>query len=296
MEDVFWAGSWGAVVAVLLRAFYSHISVSWPERYMDPEDVVARYVSSEWWRYALFRSVPVVLAAILVVHGAGQIGVRSDVSAGSFAVAHVLIGPLVAALRVPQGVWGRRRILEIHLMSTVIVALSTVAVWVTRGRAAWLAPRLEDISTNIWSTLIAIALAKFFYDRLGERPVDSSPADVAFSRVRPEKLDVLRGVECGHGDAMVTIAMAEAVNRPLWFRRIEQILPGVRTRGLMQVRSSRPLTDEESVRRYTDDHRAWCQSAGGDISFEECVGRHNADPKFLEMCRVMRSRAQAAPF
>ena len=98
---------WGAVIALALRWLYRYLSVEWPERYADPEDLVSIVVSRSWWTYILFRLGPVAMAGILAVHGAQQLEGPSAVALLAMCLPHVLTSSVAAMVTMSKNEWAR---------------------------------------------------------------------------------------------------------------------------------------------------------------------------------------------
>ncbi|WP_146249153.1 MULTISPECIES: hypothetical protein [unclassified Curtobacterium] len=86
-------------------------------------------------------------------------------------------------------------------------------------------------------------------------------------------------------------AIVEILQRPAWFRRGERLLGSLRgsgTYGIMQVAAERPISDEESVRRFCEEiagrkfFKVSEHGYGSALSNEiwAVAGRHNGDRPF----------------
>jgi hypothetical protein len=47
---------------------------------------------------------------------------------------------------------------------------------------------------------------------------------------------------------VISFCVVENIQRPKWFRKIENILPFRKTTGIMQIKNNKNLSDEESIR------------------------------------------------
>ena len=279
---------WGAAVAVMLRFFYSHLSVVWPQRYFGPDDAVSLYVSGKWWRYLAFRGLPVALTGILAVHGGLQLDVSPAASLASFVVVHLVLGPVRAGFKDCRSQWAWQMKLQFHLMSSVIVGASAFLVWFTRDWTAWLAPSVRELPTDIWATLIALALSKLAYDVLTQPPEEQTLRELAMSRLDAGVLAPVRSAGCAHAGALESIVLAESLQRPRWVRKVESYVPWAETRGLVQSGSRRGRSDRGAVEDFVAEHRRWCTAQETPVSDAEVIYRHNPDPNFSNMCRKMR--------
>ncbi|MGX5692241.1 hypothetical protein ACWKWA_03575 [Dermacoccus abyssi] len=280
---------WGAVIALALRWLYRYLSVEWPERYADPEDLVSIVVSRSWWTYILFRLGPVAMAGILAVHGAQQLEWPSAVALLAMCLTHVLTSSVAAMVTMSKNEWARTTRMYFHGITAVGVVLSCALVWATRRWTGWLAPDVRGLSTNIWATVLALALAKGAYDLLKRAPEAEYLHDRAARSVDPELLVKIRSADCSHTGALEAIALAEAVERPRWFRRLERCVPGVESTGVMQVKHNGVLTDEESVELFLAKHNEVCEQLANEGATAETIfRRHNNDDNFVAMCRRLQ--------
>lgn len=178
---------------------------------------------------------------------------------------------------------------DFHGITAVGVVLSCALVWATRRWTGWLAPDVRGLSTNIWATVLALALAKGAYDLLKRAPEAEYLHDRAARSVDPELLVKIRSADCSHTGVLEAIALAEAVERPRWFRRLERCVPGVESTGVMQVKHKGVLTDEESVELFLAKHNEVCEQLANEGATAETIfRRHNNDDNFVAMCRRLQ--------
>ncbi|WP_062255892.1 hypothetical protein [Dermacoccus sp. CCH2-D9] len=284
-----WSILWGGGIALGLRWLYRYLSVEWPERYVAPDQLVSIIVSRTWWTYAMFRCGPVAMAGILTVHGADQLALPSLAALVAMTVVHVLSSSVFAMWTMPKNEWARQARLQFHAISAVGVILTAGLVWFTRGWTAGLAPDVHGLSTNIWATVLGLILAKGCYDVLSKTPRREYLHSWAARSVDQELLARITSAGCSHTGALEAIALAEAVERPRWFRRIERFAPGVESTGVMQIKGGGILTDQESVDLFLVRHQQDCGRLEREGATDDAIYRHhNPDPHFVEMCRQLR--------
>ena len=124
-------------------------------------------------------------------------------------------------------------------------------------------PRLETLINDLWSTLLAaIIIALFIRISNMSSSVTSEYVDERNEEYIKQRIDVIEDLflndiksaarVCDLPDGLLTsILVFEDLNRPKIIRRMENILvrlPSVSlTVGIAQVRSSKPLSDGESI-------------------------------------------------
>lgn len=174
-------------------------------------------------------------------------------------------------------------------MSGVTVVVTVAIAWLTRSWNAWLAPDISSLPSNIWATLLALALGKGLYDLMKARPEPQTLRQAALRNINPELRDLVLNCGHSHARALEAILLTESLQRPPWARLVENHLPGSLTRGLFQMRSDGPLSDRDSVVRFVNQMMTADISGQGAVSIDpiSIFRRHNPDEHFIEMCRLM---------
>lgn len=241
---------------LFLHIFYRAVESQWPEIYFGGPS--ASYaVSASPVRYLAHRFLPVFITCLFVAVSIDRAG-RNVVAAVMLVVAGH------AGLTTLRGVFaqtvGRERsyrrlpLVLIQCLATLgFVGVGTAAI-ISRSTLEPLVPPVSDLSATLWTGLVAGVVGVYVL-RLSES--GSKDRDFLLKASRqsiPPELWAHAAVESKAAgvDATLTHAMmiAENLNRPPWFRRLEllkgKVFPAG-TYGIMQVASSTPLSDKESI-------------------------------------------------
>lgn len=275
------------VIVVLANAtlwlFYKSFEVEWPERYFDGLRGADPLVTRTSGRYAVFRVLPFFLAIVV----AGAAAERSDVSRGGTVwlttAIYVGFGPLlraaVAWLSTPRSVGS-----AVHRFGTAVALVLAAGIYLLTGS------RLDRYVPSVGEVVLAafVALFVFMFGRLSivistiQSPSDEQLVQRAIEEIDPGLIERL--VYADPGKVFLTIAVVEQLNRPEWVRRIERLVPGVQTQGLMQIRSRRAITDAESVEQFIAKHDIKTgQETWGDGERRKFFRRHNPSTEFNEI-------------
>lgn len=229
----------GTITLVLVFLF-RYVQINWPESYFGPAESLARFVSRGAGRYALFRFGPPFLLFALVSAYApdslsATVGLYVAVSTGLS-----ICGALRGAESSPR--LTRPRIAALMVIALGLAAVGVLAALVGPHIAPHL-PGVEDVIVELVAAVIAAALTAGFI--FGTRNGDGHGAHAEISddlsyAFRMAALDV------GADDRLAAaIALAEEVQRPYWFRRVERKLWRLNKNGsfgLYQVSGMGPLT------------------------------------------------------
>ena len=280
--------------ALLLGSIYRRIQSSWPTSYVSLSDYAAYQKASLPYRYLLFRYGPVVLVGFF-----GGTLIREQAwptwpfVLAAFVV-HTGATSLRAAWREIRPRWYRDRHVPLiigHLVSVLVVFAALAGPAYFGDRASALAPDLAEVRNGIWAGLIGSALT-FTLIRMMRAPERTVQGLIVAQRQRigDELRWHLRDQAEASGldpDLMEAVMIAEALQRPRWFRVLERIKGLVfrkGTYGVMQVQSDRPLSDRESIDIAVSRFSGVFQPGGlSDSSFYERLAEYNPSDEFASV-------------
>jgi hypothetical protein len=253
--------------SAFLGMFYKAVSVQWPESYFAASDTGAYNVSVSPGRYLSFRFLPVFATCLFVAVTVNRLKGPALLAALSVAAIHAgsTVGvAVVRDLRAPAAI--RRHRAPVTLLRAVTLAtVFAVAALANAVKlsAAPLVPSLHDLAATLWTG--AIAAIAGAYAISVSRGRTNRPDDLVARSYRsiPRSLrDYARTVAAEHdadADLVVAVMIAENLQRPRWFRRIEWVKSKVLragTYGIMQVQSEHYLSDRDSIRIAVQDRLA----------------------------------------
>ncbi len=165
--DDFYTGIAVLLAVLFLHAFYSAVQIKWPESYFGSTDLAAYEVSLSPIRYLLFRILPVYITIIFAAVTVDRIGGSGRLCALGVGVIYGLCTSgrsLFNAAKYPSRLKHERTptILIRGISLSLIVAISLVAV-ITKDIFATIVPPLEDISSTLWTGIIAGVLGAYIY-------------------------------------------------------------------------------------------------------------------------------------
>jgi len=286
---------------------YSAAAHQWPDNYFSVGTSVDPMVSRKLTKYALFRLGPVFLAGAFVavttrrLHDPAWLGL---LLMGAIHLGHTHIRAVVRTVR--HGNW-RTALTPIafHLSIAVGVAVTLYVAALTARFSRPLIPHPADLSIALWAGLLAAVLG-YWVQRLTFRPSDLPVLLQAVRReVGPDLISYAHdSAVASRADAQLVeaILLAEALNRPAWVRHLENVkgrLLHGGTYGVMQVTSSAPISDRESIDRVV------ATFAGVTVPRDEygsprrvvlhaLAERHNPGPNFVSLVDEIYSAIDAS--
>lgn len=243
--------------AGFLHAFYGALKVRWPSAYFGASESFEQAVSATLWRYLAFRAVPVFATAVFVGVSVDRMGSTGWVSIVLLLVIHfgMTSGRAVLGLRrSPRGERKYAALLALQTAAALMLAVVGFGAVLARGRLATLVPGVDEVVAGLWTAVAAGVLGAYLIAIANARQ-DSSLSQEAASRARiPSELWRVAKEEALRNDGdqylVQAIMVAENLQRPRWFRKLERakgLVWKAGTYGIMQVESPRPLSDVESI-------------------------------------------------
>lgn len=254
-------------INILLKLFYKSFELTWPELYFSTNDKTALFVSVSFRRFLLFRFFP---PFILIVFGLSvflrDYGFNINLSVALIAMIIYLLNHDVKAIYQIFTKSDRVKTyfnvsfqIVLHLFVIVVMLGLTVAsayiVSFDTFSITKILPTFQGLADNLWSSLIAVLLAVYFKEIFSHEGLSQ---DILYKRsletINPKLLNLIEIESQKHNadESLVkAVCVAENLQRPKWTRKIENIKAFLRlygTYGIMQVRSNKPISDEESIR------------------------------------------------
>lgn len=286
--------SWviGLSAAALTVTFFRLVNNKWPEKYYQPGSIRGLIVSRSFLSFIAYRYVPVYLGAILAISGSRQAGGNSLYALFSFLVVYMCASPITAFVHHYRKRTLSSGLLALHVTTSVAIILVVIAAYYTHDYVSFLSPDFRGLATNIWSGLIAAAIAVLAFKAISR--LTSQPDQYQLSRreLDPRLVEKMHATSFPDVVAILAIALTENAQRPSWVRALERTF--VRrngTYGLMQIKSQRPLNDEQSVELFLAGVAREHEERPFDVSDRNWPGiffrKHNDDDDFVATCIQM---------
>lgn len=285
------------VAAGGLALFYFALGSEWPENYSTLSSAVEHKIRWNLLRYFLFRTVPVLVAALLAVVMSNRQGGNGNISALIFAAVHYATthGRALVLLIFRRSTSQRQvSLLFYHLlMLFVIGSVSAAALWLSRW-AEFLVPPPREFVYALWTAVFVSIIAAV-----------ARRAGTFGNAYYPNVETIIRDVGQRQWDAVDSIAAqndcdpifmraviaAECIQRPRWVRALERakgVLIRRGTYGVAQVTAGAPVSDLDSIRALARSYRGYYplrdekygQVLRGRLAFS--LERHNSSPVFIE--------------
>lgn len=251
------------LLSVVLHYCYWKIRSDWPASYQSLIEDSAYRKALRPVRYIVFRSSPIILAAVF---GAVQLE--------RYGRPVWLFGLLLWAFHTldtnGRALWElryeyddnvtkrpRQALYGLMIVATFVLIQGSVllAAYTTRntGFLQALIPDMSEIVVDLWAGLIGAVLILVYLGVSEKDSRDDAVIDRIRTRIESHYMDYVKSrVDNPRFDFELfeAVMIAESLQRPRWFRILERLKgivwkPG--TYGVMQVRSDRPLNDFESI-------------------------------------------------
>lgn len=290
----------GGVGLVVLLGLYGAIEQNWPLNYMPARslaDMVGRYSLRS---YLVFRLIPpfIVFTATTITAQRLYLSPWTTFFAGA-----VIYAALPLLLRADN----RRpthRYWLVFAASQLLALSSMLVATLSRSQFSPLVPAPNELLSGLWTAAAAaagyFAISRFasesgaYNDRMLQERArkDIGATNWVLAKVIADKYGVPTA-------ALRAILIAEATQRPRWFRVLEHaaqtILPGQHqwTTGIAQITSERPLSDSHSIEALAANLKAWMANSEYDTEgelttalFSEFTATHNALPFYIHTASV----------
>lgn len=224
--------------------------------------------NTRWVNYLIFRSFPPFI--ILSLFGA----IYQKYSISSSYILLFLISTFVSTFFRDIKQLGRDEVTFaekiIHISNLIILAFLSIILGYILSiiNISFLAPSFEGLIDNLWASLFAALLVIFYLDATNinkqfkdkeEKQIRLANCVVNSHNLIESKYENFIDRYCAQQHCskalLYSILIYENLNRPIIVRKIENILVKLTkktlTVGIAQIKSKRPLTDEESIEMAT---------------------------------------------
>jgi hypothetical protein len=278
--------------ALALELFFGLVKSKWPSSYYSAGDVVDERISGRWYRFPLYRFVPVyavstVAAATVRNTGSAVLGTMISVAALHIAFTS---GKAIVLDAVHQKI--NRRLLTVQLAIIVGIVLIVGLAYLTfdfwRQYLPGFDKYVEVLSTGIVAALATMYLLQWTSGRSGAYDYGED----LLGKIDRSTIDLVVRLAAEHyvdRDLALAILAAENMQRPRYFRRLERALGLVglaKTHGIMQSSRRWNATDEQSIR---EAMRSLSNSplprelgyTARQVDVLYAIERHNASSEFM---------------
>lgn len=276
-----------------LLGIYGAMESHWPASYVNvttPSGQLGRF--SFWW-YLFFRSAPTFLVTLVTAVSAERLGLSPSCTVAVGLTAFALFA-IYHSIRGPQGMASRDKVILVGFVGMVLSLISGALALALRSHLEFIIPPPSALLEAIWTALF-VAVAYFAFKRLlDDRPVHTSLPERAKRDIR-RVWKFSQSEADRHGlpvAAVRAVLLAEAIQRPRWFRALERALQCVlrvfrkeSTTGIAQMKSLKPLSDWESVTLLCGDMNKWVSEhseLNDEKSISEYARHHNDDDVFVD--------------
>lgn len=248
----------------IISLFYSAFKLKWPDLYFSVNDMAAFFISVSLKRYLAFRFIPVFLILTIVLGVfMKELSINIATSAGIICMG---VHALLSNGRAIYDLIRRSKNIKIYFNITYQISLHiiTIAVLFILGFLSGLlsktpfveiiTPSIQGLTDNIWSALLTVILIEYLRLLYTEKSIDIEEViKRSQNNIEPDIFKMINYVSTkfnANPILLKAICIIENIQRPKWVRKIENIKSFLRqtgTYGIMQVKSSRPISDLESI-------------------------------------------------
>lgn len=299
-----------AVGALTLWGLYRALELNWPEQYVSLNDTFALRVTQAWWRFLVYRFVPVFVAGVGIWATASRLRLIPILAVIAMTLIHVL-QTNVRALFESFGMLQQPKRFTInyasyHLIVIGIIAVATVCAILLGPTFAVLVPKPQTLLENLWIAIFVAIAGGIAVAVIGRRPSDANGFDEDYFIWRAKRDVPIEltdaafeaAIEFGCDPVLLrAIMFAEALQRPSWIRRLERVKGKIiphGSYGVTQETSSRPIGDVEAIRitasklshawSMVEHQYGWTADDGLVWKF---ASNHNEDVAFIEGVRKL---------
>lgn len=313
----------GVIGVLLLRGIYAILelrqgALSIPINYAALQQIMnAGGPWNRWVHYLLFREIPVVVSALLVISMSHKLNLLTlqvwGISALLFALSSFIDWWKWRQARHLTNewlVWSALRFLDL----VIIIGIAAISFFVnlsvilpSQGEDS----KISGIVDNLWSALFASVIVAFFL-KWTDMSARKEDAEIYPLRNKNFIYEQLRLMQNKFGEAVCTTAEAnkidawlmyailiyENLNRPPFIRFFERLLVRLThmplTVGVAQVRSNVPLSDVESIRMmgallYQYDCEARESASDPESILDSILHSYNADSDYINNVKLIYS-------
>lgn len=290
-----------------LHVFFRAVESQWPTSYFaltsGPDYAITRSLG----RYLTFRLLPVLVVAVFAAVTLGRAGDAVVIPVAFIGAIHAGTTSGRALLGLVRSGRAPRRPLLTLMHPAVMVGVTCIAV---AGAlvAPWFdgaVPSVDDVTSDLWTGLIAGVVGAYAV-RVSQPGHVSS--DIVFAESRKSIPDDLWRAAAdsaarwnADADLVRAVMLAENVQRPGWFRRLERL--GARlfrqpaTLGILQAGGRADDGDTELLDQAVQNlfSGVTVKTKDGYIDWDaldDFAARYNSDPNYAELLATAMTEAQ----
>lgn len=248
----------------IISLFYSAFKLKWPDLYFSVNDMAAFFISVSLKRYLAFRFIPVflILTVVLGVFMKDQ-SISIATSAGMICMGvHALLSngkAIYDLLKRSKNIKIYFNIayqISLHVITFIfLIILGFLSGFLSKTSFVnIITPTIQGLTDNIWSALLTVILIEYLRLLYTEKSIDIEEViKRSKNNIEPDIFKMIDYVSIkfrASPTLLKAICIIENIQRPKWVRKIENIKSFLRqtgTYGIMQVKSSRPISDLVSI-------------------------------------------------
>lgn len=286
----------GVVGGLLIIGSYGAIESHWPGSYVNVHTRTGQLGRFSGLWFLVFRMTPAFVVTGVVAVTAERLELGPILATASCLAAFLFHGLRHAWLYEVEAV-DPTKIWLVRFVNQVLSLVGGLLGFWSRAFTAPVIPSPVELLNAVWTAMVA-GVAYFGVSRiLGRETTSQELLDRARRDIGRDAWSYAKAASQIHALPLVAvqaIILAEAVQRPRWFRELERLLPSIlrltgrtATTGIAQMRSTSSLSDEKSLELLCLDMKEWL-SSHPDVSlqdiddFEDYATHHSADAVFVD--------------
>jgi hypothetical protein len=283
--------------AIVLQLFFHLLRTNWPSNYYSTSDLLGQTLSRRWYRYALFRFGPVIVAAAIVAVTGPDEWPQVFLSSLVFGLIHAFgtSGYALAVGAARNSLTTRQAVVDAGVFVLVVLASLTGALLspLFRNYVPGFDKYVEVLLTGVVAAMAYTYLARW------TAPATSSATHTELLATVPKAtIDLTVRAAAKHRvdrDLALAVLVTEGLQRPGWLRRVERATGGrlrlSRTHGPFQNATDPTIPDEQSIEAAMASlHDAVLPRRDGYMystaRLHYNIERHNRSDPFREVCEA----------
>lgn len=287
------------LINITIYIFYRFFETGWPTSYFTENDKTGLIISVTPLRFFIFRILPVFLISFLFL----RIFKISDISSniGLVGIMSTLLHLMTTNFIAVYKLFSRDSSIKSYFNKTnqFLYHFITITCIILVGYLAGICsknnffdqylPTQQGLIDNVWSSIIYtvffIGFWKFYVSQK-EKSIESI-LERSISQIRKnnkitdaiKKFSLLNQAK---PEFIEAICVVENIQRPKWFRRIEQFLPNS-SYGIMQIHSKSKISDEESIKLASSKFLQQTDNISHIEELETILYSYNNSSDFVEL-------------
>lgn len=266
--------------------------------YFAVTDSTSLYISFSPIRYIAFRIVPVLSIIAIILGTSKTLTLEERLYAGLFiGILHLLFTNLKALLKIfvnDKSIYmylNKSFQIFTHIFTITIILAVAVVAGIISGweKIHFITPSPDGLRDNLWSSAIAAMLGVWIYKLYQRKDVTTS--DLFTKNKEKINSKIIMTIENeskkfkANSKLVMAVCIVENIQRPSWIRRIERIKSFIYaegTYGIMQVQSSKYITDEESIKIAVEKFFSNTESKENWKELKDFVFKYNSNSRYVE--------------